>query len=239
MRIDKRINPYDYNNIWRQTYGDQQTFGPVHKHMRRLLMRELRSLDYSTVIDVGCGMGHNIPILGTNHTIGQYDGMDISQVVVQHGKKHLSGGFHLIDIQKSYLSKKADLVFSSLVLEHLVDDVAAIGHLKKMSKKWLVVTTIAGDMEKYITHERQMGHVRNYRKGELEYKLQKAGFTVVKSIYWGFPFYSPIARRLSNTVRIKNSFSVVEKITTFLLSLLYYCNSSTKGDLLILVARVS
>ena len=43
-----------------------------------------------------------------------------------------------------------------------------------------------------------MGHVRNYRRGELEEKLRSTGFVVERAIYWGFPFYSPLARTVQN-----------------------------------------
>ena len=42
--------------------------------------------------------------------------------------------------------------------------------------------------------EREIGHVRNYRRGELREKMIRAGLTPVRVVEWGFPFYSPLFR---------------------------------------------
>jgi len=38
--------PHDYDQIWRDVYGDMQDHGPTHKHLARLIRKELAGLDY-------------------------------------------------------------------------------------------------------------------------------------------------------------------------------------------------
>ena len=43
-------------------------------------------------------------------------------------------------------------------------------------------------------YEVQVGHLRNFQKGEIENFIKLNGFNVVKVFYAGFPFYSPLGR---------------------------------------------
>ena len=82
-----------------------------------------------------------------------------------------------------------------------------------------------------------MGHVRNYQHGELERKLDSAGFEVLQVVYWGFPFYSPLSRILQNrmtaTSRLPRSARAVARI----LYAVYFLNSRSRGDLVVALAR--
>lgn len=265
MKTEKNLTPDHYDTLWREIYGDQQQYGPVHRHMRRLLAGILAGISYRSVIDVGCGRGDNLPLIFAGRKPVQYTGIDISRVAISWNRRHfppvpvrlcrtygvsnltfkkprrsrgvLTGNFQCLDIERDYLRQKADLVFCSLLLEHVARDRRVIGHLRRMCRKWLVVTTIAGEMTRYRRHEKMMGHLRNYRPGELEEKLAQAGFRLVKVLRWGFPFYSPLVRYFSSFKRIKHRFSFADKLAAQLLYWLYYLNTSRRGDLLIILAK--
>jgi SAM-dependent methyltransferase len=227
-----------YDDVWNDVYGDMQDVGPTHRHMRRMLSGVLSGLDYETVLEVGCGAGHNFPLLGGSGAAKRITGVDISDEALMRARRRMpEAKLHRLDIQGERLEGAWDLVFSSLVLEHLPDDVAALEHMRAMAGRWLVVTTIAGDFERYRAWEEQMGHVRNYRRGELEAKLRAAGFTGERVFYWGFPFYSPLARRLQNGMRSEPSYGLVSRAIATTLYAVYYLNSRRRGDLVIAVAR--
>lgn len=224
-----------YDDLWDDVYGDMQDVGPVHRHMRRLLEGLVRDLSYETVLDVGCGAGHNAPLLsgeGRSHT-----GVDISGRALARAAERHPGRYLELDVERGALPERFDLVFSSLLLEHLPDDRAALRHLREMTGRWLLVTTIAGDFERHRRWDEQMGHVRNYRRGELELKLGEAGFEPLRSIYWGFPFYSPLARLLQNRMSSAPSYGAGTRLAARLMYWLYFLNSSRRGDLLIVLAR--
>jgi SAM-dependent methyltransferase len=230
--------PHCYDDIWTRAYGDMQEVGPVHRHMRRLLSRVLETIDYASVLDVGCGAGHNLPLLCAGRELRDVSGVDISTEALDRARGRSSAGFVELDIENDALDRRWDLVFSSLVLEHLRDDVSALRNMRAMTAKHLLVTTIAGDFDRYRAWDEQMGHVRNYRVGELEDKVQEAGFHVERAIYWGFPFYSPVARTLQNRMTSEPSYSVATRILAQVMYRLYFLNSRRRGDLLTLLASV-
>lgn len=229
----------DYDRIWSDVYGDMQEVGPVHRHMKRLLRNLLAGLDYASVVDVGCGAGHNLDLLADGHELDRVAGLDISPLAVRRAAARGAGEFRVADIERERLDERFDLVFSALLLEHVRDDEAALANMRAMCDRHLVVTTMAGEYERYLPWEEQVGHVRNYRRGELEQKLRRAGFTPRRAIYWGFPLYSPLVRRLLNRTRATSEVSATARAAAHALYAAYFLNSSRRGDLLLVHATAS
>lgn len=228
----------DYDVIWRDVYGDMQDYGPTHRHMRRIVESIVRDIDYETILDVGCGAGHNFDQLMKDKQISRLTGADISQDALNVAQSRFNGDFHKLDITRDKLDGQWDLVFTSLLLEHVEDDISALKNMRAMTGKYLLLTTIAGNFERYRKWDEQMGHVRNYQAGELEQKLAQCGYTVERSIYWGFPFFTPIARTLQNYRTSRSSFSRMARLQAEIMYYLYFLNSWKRGDLLIILARV-
>lgn len=230
----------DYNKIWTNIYGDIQRFGPTHKHLYRLYSYILEKIEYTSVVDVGCGPGLNFPLLCKGKKIKELAGIDISSKCINAVKEKYQGEFRVLEIQEDCLKNKHDLVFCSLVLEHVLNDDKAIKNLGKMTRKYLLVATIQGNYKRYEKWGKKMGHVRNYKRGELEKKLIRNGFKIIRKIEWGFPFYSPIARYFQN-INSKiglGKYDLKTKMITNLIYFVYFLNSSHKGDVLIILAKV-
>jgi len=229
---------YDYDVAWRDVYGDIQRHGPAHYHLCRIVKRLLAGIDYASVLDVGCGPGHNYSLLTKEGAVARFDGIDVSERALREARQHFPGRFVQADVQREHLDGCWELVFCSLVLEHLPDDEAAIRHLRKMAGRYLLVTSIVGDFERYRPWELSQGHVRNYRAGELEEKLVAAGFHVVKALYWGFPFYSPLVRTLQNFSTVgTGAYSLGTRLLAAGLRWIYYLNSSRRGDMVFILAQ--
>lgn len=230
---------FDYDEMWTEVYGDMQRVGPVHRHLKRLLGEILTSLDYASVIDVGCGPGTNLPFLCRGREIESVAGIDVSPWAIASARRSVGGDFRVLDIQEGHPEGRWDLVHSSLVLEHLPDDRGALRNMRAMTGKYLLVSTIAGDFERYRAWDERVGHVRNYRVGELEEKVTEAGFTPCRSVYWGFPFYSPMFRTLQNrSTAAAGEYNVFTRFVARCLYYLYFLNSRRSGDLLILLATI-
>lgn len=216
-----------------------QSAGPVHRHMRRMLRGILGGLDYDSFVDVGCGKGHNMALLRRGHTITRATGVDVSAQALAEARASMKDAdFHQLDVQVAALPGRWDLVFTSLLLEHVPDDEAALRNMRAMTGRFLVAVTIAGDFERHRRWDERVGHVRNYAVGELEEKLGRAGFQVEKSIYWGFPFYSPLVRGLQErSTAGTGRFGAPARAAAEMLFWLYFLNSKRRGDLLIAVAH--
>lgn len=227
----------DYDRIWEEVYGDLQDLGPTHRHLARLMSRMLGPLDYQSVLEVGVGFGHNLPILTGGRAIERLAGVDVSERALKHVRERWTGEFGQLDITAGRLPDSYDLVCSALVMEHLADDEAALRNMRAMTAKYLLLATIGGDYERYRPWEEQMGHVRNYARCELARKLDATGFEVLETVCWGFPLYSPIVRRLQNQMTATHELSPASRLIARILYPVFFLNSSRRGDLLLFLAR--
>ena len=228
----------DYDTVWRDVYGDMQERGPVHRHMRRLLRRTLGRLEYRTALDVGCGAGHNVELIRGGRDVA-VTGVDISPVAVEAAReRHPESRFEVLDIAKDPLPGVHDLVFSSLLLEHVADDAGALARMRDACAGHLVVSTIGGERDRYLPWEETVGHVRNYRRGELERALGQAGFDEIEVTRWGFPVWSPVMRRLQARSGLgAGQYGAGTAIVAEVAYWANWFNVPGRGDLLIGVAR--
>jgi len=227
----------DYDRVWAEVYGDLQDIGPTHRHMWRIMRELLRPLDYASALEVGVGYGHNLPLLTDGRQLERLAGVDLSERALDHVRQRWPGSFGRLDIATERLPEHFDLVCCALVMEHVDDDAAALRSLRAMTSGHLLLTTIGGDYERYAPWERQVGHVRNYGPGELEGKLRAAGFEIERAVYWGFPFFSPIARTLQNRMTAQSQLPARARVIARILYLIFFLNSRRRGDLILILAR--
>jgi SAM-dependent methyltransferase len=227
----------DYDRMWDEVYGDLQDFGPAHRHMTRIMKRMLAPLEYSSLLEVGVGLGHNLPLLTEGRQIERLAGIDLSGRALEQVRHGWKGDFHRLDITSERLSETFELVCCALVLEHVHDDLAALHNIRAMCERHLLLATIGGPFERYRSWEQQMGHVRNYAPGELKGKLRQTGFSLVEMVRWGFPFYSPLARTLQNRMTASHELSASARLLARILYGVFFLNSARRGDLLVAVAQ--
>ena len=183
--------PSSYDALWESAWGDMQRYGPVHRHSRRELLGTVSRLCVASILDVGCGAGDNLLELSTAGAI-QLTGCDVAETALALARRRIpSARFAVLDVERQTLPEKFELVMSVQVLEHVVDDVAALRNMAAMSSQYVLVSTMKGRMR---PSEVAIGHVRNYGDVELRRKLDLAGLRLVRMWCWGFPFYSPIMR---------------------------------------------
>jgi SAM-dependent methyltransferase len=229
----------DYDAIWRTTWGDVQSYGPFHRHLRRIIKESIRSLKFQSVLDVGCGQGSLLAELKREFPHINPSGVDVSTSAIELAHQLVpDGDFRVLDIARTSVNAKYDLIICSEVLEHIPDDVAAIQNLRKMTKEYLLVSTPQGRMRDF---EKQIGHVRNYAPGELINKIESSGFIILSAVEWGFPFYSPLYRNFLDLTGSKGTtgkFGRFQKMLGKLIYLLFSLNSSKKGDEIIVLAKL-
>ena len=227
-----------YDRLWSQTWGDQQTFGPVHRRMRRVLLALIRELGPASVLDVGCGSGGNLAAIAQVMPNSVLSGVDVSpEALALAAERVPSARFRQLDAQKDKLDERFDLVLCNQVIEHLMDDTAALRNMTLMAKRWVLATSMRGRMR---PSERAIGHLRNYSNGELRTKADKAGLEVVDIFGWGFPFYSPLYRTVVEWIPggpPQGKIESGQRIFADLLYHLYGLNIPRRGDVVTLLAR--
>jgi SAM-dependent methyltransferase len=222
-----------YDDLWQTAWGDIQRFGPVHRHMHEDVLRVVTSLNVHTILDVGCGSGDALALLASERRY-EVTGTDLSAEAVRRARERLPVSTRLeqLDIERDRLDGRFDLVMSVQVVEHLVDDVAALRNMASMAEKYVFTSTIGGRMRR---SEIPIGHVRNYSRIELSRKLELAGLRVLWVRGWGFPFYSPLYRSLAELLPAGPPTGEVDdmrRVVARLLYELYKLNLPGRGDVL-------
>jgi SAM-dependent methyltransferase len=182
-----------YQGFWEET-PDFVRFNPGARHRRRMILSLLVAEPFDSLLDVGCGNGELLALVGEGAArAGRRGpvlaGADLSPDQVERNRKRMPGAdFFALDIQAAALPRAFDVVVCSEVVEHLDDARTAVGNLAKMVKPGgrLVVTCPAGSV--YAT-ERHFGHVRHPSVTDLATWAESAGLRVDTMWNWGFPTY--------------------------------------------------
>lgn len=226
-----------YERLWRTTWGDLQCLGPVHRHLQKHLAGVVSSLKVRRILEVGCGSGTNLAVLAAS---GDYEltGADIAPEALDLARQRLpQARLLLLDIEKEALPEQFDLVLSLQVLEHILDDMAALRHIARMTQDYVLISTVQGRMR---PSEVGIGHVRNYSALELERKMAAVGFEVLRIWGWGFPFYSPLYRTMAEWLPggpPMGSMNRWHRLSARALYYLYGFNLPGRGDILFALAK--
>ena len=227
-----------YDQLWTKTWGDQQTFGPVHRRMRHVLLALIAKLSPTSVLDVGCGSGSNLAAIAEILPRAALSGVDLSpEALALAAQRVPNARFRQLDAQKEKLDEQFDLVLCNQVIEHLVDDMAALRNMASMARRWVLVGTMRGRMRK---SELAIGHFRNYSDVELRAKAEAAGLEVADIFGWGFPFYSPLYRTMIEWLPggpPAGDFGATQKAVANFLYRLYALNIPRHGDVVTMLAR--
>ena len=224
---------YDLNwNDWQ----DFKEIGPMSRHARRLVFNEIKRLKFRTVLDVGCGPG-----IFLRELVGWYPEAVVSGVDVSGGGLEIArqkvprGDFFKLDVTQSSPRGRYDLITLVDVAEHLERDLAAFKNLCPVCTGHMIILTLEGRMREF---EPEVGHVRNYAPGELNNKLEQAGFEIVRYRHWGWPVYSPLYRNMSGPIAAhKTEMTPLRSLMGRLFYYVLMCNWPDKGDLITVVAR--
>jgi trans-aconitate methyltransferase len=229
----------DYEDLWSHRWGDMQRYGPTSRHTRRILARLLDGLAFTSLLDVGCGEGSALGYLHARYPDVRLAGIDVSAEAVAQARSACPWArFTVGDFSAVPAGEQHDLVTCFDVLEHVEDDVGFLRDLATVSRRHVFCATVQGRMR---PEERAIGHVRNYSRGELQRKMGEVGLTAVRTVEWGFPFYSPLFR---STVSATGSdslshgrYGLARRLVCHALYAVFLLNSWERGDRLYVLAE--
>lgn len=220
-------------------WGDFFAYNPASRHRRRILTAWLDRLDFKTVLDVGCGDGSLLMEFKTRFGC-QVFGLDSDESPATKALHAKLDGFYALDVSKTKPGRTFDVIVCAEALEHMPDDAGALANLHALCDRHLLVTVPAGPIRRTDAH---MGHVRHYTLESLRAKVTAAGFTVVESFAWGFPFHS-FYKAMQDVVpgQIMTGFGNVrygffQKAVSHLLYALFFLNARRGGCQLFLLAE--
>jgi SAM-dependent methyltransferase len=163
---------------------------------RRILEAIIRSLDIPgprSILEVGCGMGGNLPML---KELGHVTGIEADDPARDWVAKHLGITVHAGHLPHGLRlppGERFGLICLLDVLEHVEDDVGSLrtlGELLDAGGKLLV--TVPAYQWLWSTHDESLHHVRRYTARRLRKIAEAAGLRVARISYFNTLLF-PIA----------------------------------------------
>lgn len=185
-----------YERYWATT-DDAGAWGPMSRHRRRLLLKELSRLSFTSLLDVSCGQGFLLQDVARTHPGVRLAGTELAKSALDHARRRVQADFFELDITRDKLNERFDCVVLSEVLEHVEDEEAALGNLAAMTPGYLIITVPGGRL---LAADRAAGDLRTYNRKRLETLLDRAGFDLVRFRRFGFPMYDPLYRLIMEIV---------------------------------------
>lgn len=216
-----------YDAHW-QSWLDMKVHGPASRWLRFLIRSQLgaarNSAPIKSILDVGCGEGTMTHFLAELLSDADVLGVDFSKTGIQCAQsRYLRANLsfqHDEDLQ--HLDGQYDLVSAFEVLEHVENWQDFLGRVSRSARQFIWLSFPTGRMRSF---EKQLGHYRNFKHGEVENFLSLCGFTPRAVFYAGFPFFSPVYRDLCNaTYAVSTEFTagLYGPGKIFISRLLYY-----------------
>jgi len=229
-----------YNANW-QRWLDMKVHGPASRWLRFLIRSQLRHISHPetirSILDVGCGEGTVTYLLAKWFPNAKTEGIDFSEMGIQCAESRYSlQNLHFsVDLFSDALTSNYDLVTAFEVLEHVEDWRTLLGRITDSAQQFVLLSYPTGQMRPF---EKDVGHYRNFKRGEVETFLLNHGFYTCLAWYAGFPFYSPIYRDMCNTLHSisrdfgAGSYNAWKKMLTHIFYILFRFLSTkrTLGD---------
>lgn len=190
--------PQEYETMY-QVEDSYWWYCGVREIACRILERYLPQKTMLKILDGGCGTGGNLATLGR---FGKVFGVEMSKLAGSFLQKRAFKNFALGSVtQIPFRSDAFDLVTALYVNECLTEDLPAFSEYLRILKPggFLYVAEVAFESLRG-EHDLAVGIIRRYRKNELNEKLRKSGFEVVRSSYYNTILFLPIliVRKIRN-----------------------------------------
>lgn len=168
----------------------------LHRHVARSLAQKIPAM--ARVLDAGCGTGGLLRHMHKVQPSWQLTGLDFSPLACELARERTGGEV----VQGSIASLPfADVLFDAVVSCDVVCQVAdpaqAVREFHRCLKPGgVAVLMMPAYQWMYSYHDKEVGNLRRYTRGEVNALVRAAGFAVVRSTYWNMlPFPLAVLRR--------------------------------------------
>jgi SAM-dependent methyltransferase len=172
--------------------------------LAELIRREAKLPAQARILEIGCGTGHNLSMLGG---FGHVDGLELDDEAAALSEKRLGRKVlrsplpELVGVRKKY-----DLIGTFDVIEHIDDDSAALAAIAtKLKPGGKVIMTVPAHPWMWTAHDVANHHKRRYSKRALRKLVEGSPMRLEKIGYFNsllFPL--AVAERAVSKLRGKN-----------------------------------
>jgi len=180
--VYKKIVELEKNNWW---------FKGRRKIIISFMQKFFRNQKKIKILDVGCGAGSVVDLLSP---FGEVVGIDNYRPLVKYCQSQNKMVIHGDVNHLPFRNYSFDLVVALELLEHVKKDVSALKEIYRvLNKKGYLFLSVPAFKFLWGSHDLAANHYRRYLKKEINEKLIKAGFCIVKITYMNFFLFPLIA----------------------------------------------
>jgi SAM-dependent methyltransferase len=176
-----------YDQKWRG-WEEMIRWSPAPRIRREKIISWVKKLAIKSLLDVGCGNGQFLLQIRSAFKDLDLYGADICGQTLADNRKFMPQvQFLELDLNKTTLLRKFDLVICMETLEHIDDWQKALENLISMAGKYLIITLPCGPL---FTIDRLCAHKKHFKAQEISDKIISMGFKISRIEAWGFPFFN-------------------------------------------------
>ncbi|MBS3923039.1 MAG: class I SAM-dependent methyltransferase [Nitrosarchaeum sp.] len=163
---------FDPNTFWnirgKSLYENNPYSNKEYKEQEQLIISYLKNLNFSSVLEVGCGYGRITKLLKQNFQIQNYLATDLSSDLIKtasaYNKEFQDIEFRQSTIQDLELDEKFDLVICTEVLQHVLPkDIDSVAQkLVNLSNKHII--NVDSSFDKIPEYLAKHNFAHNYNK---------------------------------------------------------------------------
>lgn len=156
----------------------------LHRHVERSLAAVLPPA--ARVLDAGCGTGGLLRRLRGSRPQWTLTGLDFSPLACELARERAGGEVVQGSIAAMPFADAAfDAITSCDVVCQVAEPAQAVREFYRVLRPGgFVVLTMPAYPWMYSYHDREVGNLRRYSRGEVDALLREAGFRAVRSTYW-------------------------------------------------------
>ena len=159
----------------------------------RLIRRVVRPPNDAHILEVGCGTGHNLAMLGR---YGHLDACELDKCARALASKRLGRQVRIAKLPDLTMFKRNgyDLIALLDVLEHVPDDLASLRAIHmRLRPGGALLLTVPANKWMWSAHDAAHHHYRRYTKKELKDLFLRSGLEVQLLSYFNTLLFPPIA----------------------------------------------
>ena len=182
--IFERMAEQDQHHWW---------FVARRRILAEVIRRVVKPRKGARVLELGCGTGHNLEMLGQ---FGKLEASELDAIAREMASDRL--GRPVLEARLPDLSMfkpgSFDLIALLDVLEHVPDDMGSLKEIRKLLKPGgALLLTVPANRWMWSAHDVAHHHFRRYRKGELQLLLSASGYEVRLHSYFNTLLFPAVA----------------------------------------------
>jgi len=157
----------------------------INYYLQRRLLNAVRVNPDSYVLDVGCGTGSFLEMLGKRGDAVKLEGVDISEKMIMASKRRLGNKAHLsvMGVENLTFNKKFDYIFSIDSFHHYANHELAMKNMKsalKLGGRLVILDFSFGRIGNWIFKHFEPGHSKMLLQDEFREMFERQGFKEVR-----------------------------------------------------------